>query len=105
MLVIFKYVARSRRSYRQFCGLARALDVVGDRWTLLIVRELLVGQRRFGDLQAGLPGIATNLLTKRLRQLEQDGLVARQLDDDPARGVGYVLTARGAELRNTIDGL
>jgi DNA-binding HxlR family transcriptional regulator len=98
-------MALARRSYQQFCGLARALDVVGDRWTLLIVRELLAGPRRFGDLQAGLPGIASNLLTKRLRQLERDGLVARQLHEDPARGVGYVLTARGAELREAIDGL
>lgn len=95
----------ARRSYGQFCGLARSLDVIGDRWSLLIVRELLVGPRRFGALQQGLPGIATNLLTNRLRQLEHDGVVARQVQEDPAAGVGYVLTARGAELRETIDAL
>ena len=58
------------RNYDQYCGVARALDVVGDRWTLLIVRELLVGARRYGDLLDALPGIATNLLAERLRHLE-----------------------------------
>ena len=58
------------RSYNQYCALARALDVVGERWSLLIVRELLEGPRRFGELLEGLPGIATNLLTERLRSLE-----------------------------------
>ena len=54
------------RTYRQYCGLAKALDVVGDRWTLLIVRELLIGEARYSDLLKGLPGIATNLLAARL---------------------------------------
>jgi DNA-binding HxlR family transcriptional regulator len=57
------------KSYGQFCGLARALDVIGERWTLLVVRELLLGPARFKDLQAGLPGIATNLLAYRLCRL------------------------------------
>ena len=60
------------RSYRQYCGLARALDVVGDRWNLLIVRQLLIGPARYGELHAGLPGVATNLLVDRLRDLEDD---------------------------------
>ena len=63
------------RSYRQYCGLARGLDLIGDRWVLLIVRELLPGPRRYGELLDGLPGIATNLLAERLRSMEDNGLV------------------------------
>lgn len=80
------------RSYGQYCALARALDLVGDRWTLLIVRELLSRPCRYGDLQEGLPGIATNLLAERLRGLEEVGVVAR--DDDGC----YSLTERGRGL-------
>lgn len=94
----------SRRSYGQFCGLARALDVVGDRWTLLVVRELLIGPRRFGALQQGLPGVASNLLAERLRQLEQDGVVARALGE-PGTGTRYALTPRGAQLRDGVEAL
>jgi DNA-binding HxlR family transcriptional regulator len=69
------------RSYDQYCSLARALDIVGDRWTLLVVRELLVRPCRYADLQAGLPGIATNLLAERLRLLDARDLDRlRQLD-------------------------
>jgi hypothetical protein len=72
------------RSYGQFCGLARSLDVVGDRWTLLIVRELLIrGPCRYTDLRAGLPGIPTNLLADRLREMDQAGLLRRETS--PAR--------------------
>ncbi|MET4430145.1 helix-turn-helix domain-containing protein [Mycolicibacterium sp. 624] len=92
------------RSYRQYCGLARALDVVGNRWSLLIVRELLGGPARYGQLQAGLPGIATNLLAERLRELEEAGVVQRQLDTD-SNGVAYALTPWGAELRGPIAAL
>ena len=95
----------ARRSYGQFCGVARALDLIGDRWTLLIVRELLIGPSRFGDLQSGLPGIATNLLTERLRQLERDGLITRRLGKTPADGTKYVLTTRGEALRDVIAAL
>ena len=70
---------RESRSYKQFCGLARALDVVGERWTLLIVRNLLVGPRRYSDLMAELPGITTNLLAKRLRELSSHGLIEKQV--------------------------
>ena len=80
------------RSYGQYCALARALDVVGDRWTLLIVRELLSRPSRYGELQDGLPGIATNLLVERLRTLEDHGVVTR---DDESR---YVLTKWGQGL-------
>lgn len=68
------------RSYGQYCGLARALDVIGDRWVLLIVRELLEGPRRYADLLDGLPGIATNLLADRLRSMDASGLVTRTED-------------------------
>lgn len=87
------------RSYRQYCGLAKALDVVGDRWSLLIVRELLVGPCRYRDLLDGLPGIATNLLAERLRHLEASGVVER---DDAGR---YALTDRGDALREPVYAL
>ncbi|QRY44227.1 helix-turn-helix transcriptional regulator [Mycolicibacterium boenickei] len=92
------------RSYGQYCGLARALDVVGNRWSLLVVRELLSGPARYSQLQAGLPGISTNLLTDRLRELEGAGVVQRQLDSD-SNGVAYILTAWGYELRSTVAAL
>lgn len=83
------------RSYGQFCGVARALDVVGDRWSLLIVRELLIRDCRWTDLRAGLPGVATNLLAERLRGLEEHGLVTHDETDTAAV---YRLTPRGREL-------
>jgi DNA-binding HxlR family transcriptional regulator len=92
------------RSYGQYCGLARALDVVGGRWNLLIARELLVAPARYGELLAGLPGIATNLLAERLRDLEQAGVVQRQLDAD-SNGVVYALTPWGSELRGAVEAL
>jgi DNA-binding HxlR family transcriptional regulator/putative sterol carrier protein len=84
--------------YEQYCGAARALDVVGDRWTLLIVRELMLGPRRFTDLLDGLPGISRNLLTERLRALERDGVVARQELPPPAARQVYELTDDGRDL-------
>lgn len=92
------------RRYGQYCGLARALDVIGDRWTLLIVRELLVEPRRFGELHEGLCGVATNLLTRRLRSLEANGLIERTIGD-PGSGTRYALTGRGEALRPAIDEL
>lgn len=91
------------RTYGQYCGLARSLDVVGDRWTLLIVRELLVRPRRYSELTAALKGIASNLLVERLRRLERDGVIVRAQasDDVPV----YRLTEWGEELRTTIDAL
>ncbi|WP_445169801.1 winged helix-turn-helix transcriptional regulator [Mycolicibacterium sp. Dal123E01] len=84
--------------------MARALDVVGNRWSLLVVRELLSGPARYGQLQAGLAGISTNLLTDRLRELEDAGVIQRQLDGD-SNGVAYALTDWGHELRNTVAAL
>jgi DNA-binding HxlR family transcriptional regulator/putative sterol carrier protein len=84
--------------YRQYCGAARALDTVGDRWTLLIVRELRFGPRRFTDLRDGLPGISRNLLTQRLRELESDGVVMRRELPPPAARQVYELTDDGRDL-------
>lgn len=87
------------RSYGHYCGLAKALDVVGDRWSLLVVRELLVGPRRYGELLDGLPGIATNLLADRLRHLQSSGVVDR---DDQGR---YLLTEWGKGLAEPVYAL
>jgi DNA-binding HxlR family transcriptional regulator/putative sterol carrier protein len=84
--------------YQQYCALARTLDVAGDRWTLLIVRELTPGPRRFTDLLDGLPGVSRNLLTERLRALERDGIVARQELPPPAARQVYELTDDGRDL-------
>ncbi|MDO8189247.1 helix-turn-helix domain-containing protein [Conexibacter sp. JD483] len=91
------------RSYGQYCGLARSLDTVGDRWSLLIVRELLLGPLRYGELAASLGGIATNLLADRLRSLEASGVVERRLG--ASGGVVYALTPWGEELRETVESL
>src|SRR5829696_7541192 len=91
--------------YQQYCALARALDVAGDRWTLLIVRELMPGPRRFTDLIQGLPGISRNLLTERLRTLEHDGLIARQELPPPAARQVYELTDEGRDLGQAMAGL
>ena len=84
--------------YQQYCALARTLDVAGDRWTLLIVRELAPGPRRFTDLIDGLPGISRKLLTDRLRALERDGIIARQELPPPAARQVYELTDDGRDL-------
>jgi DNA-binding HxlR family transcriptional regulator len=86
------------RSYAQLCGIATALDVIGDRWTPLVVRDLLLGPLRFGDLAEGLPGIGTNTLTARLKHLESTGVIQRRLLPSPGRGTVYELTAYGREL-------
>jgi DNA-binding HxlR family transcriptional regulator len=89
----------TRRNYGQFCGLAHALDVVGERWTLLIVRELASGPRRYTELAESLTGIGTSILATRIRQLEADGVVQRRLVlDQPSSTVVYELTDAGREL-------
>jgi DNA-binding HxlR family transcriptional regulator len=94
------------KSYDEYCAIAKALDIVGDRWTLLLVRELsLTGPSRYTDLRNGLPGIATNLLADRLRELEQAGVVAREEAPPPIATTLFRLTPRGAQLRPVLDGL
>jgi len=92
----------TNRSYNQLCGLAYALDVVGERWTLLIIRELMAGPRRFKDLMDGLPGISTNLLTERLKELEENRLLHRRVLPPPAGSTVYALTAIGQALEKTL---
>ncbi|MEV0925508.1 helix-turn-helix domain-containing protein [Streptomyces spongiicola] len=94
-----------RRSYDQFCAVARALDSVGDRWTLLIVRELLSGPRRYTDLHADLPGVSTDVLASRLKDMERDGLATRRRLPAPASAHVYELTARGGALLPLVGAL
>jgi DNA-binding HxlR family transcriptional regulator len=94
------------RSYNQICGLAQSLDLLGERWTLLIVRELLLGPKRFGALRDALPGINANLLSARLRSLTEAGIVEAVELPPPAEGVSaYALTERGEGLREPLMGL
>ena len=88
----------SNKSYQQYCGIAAALDRVGDRWTLLVLRELSFGEQRFTDLRGALPGIASNLLTERLRELEADGLVEQRDLPAPAARTVYALTGDGRRI-------
>jgi DNA-binding HxlR family transcriptional regulator len=88
-----------KRSYDDACGVARALGVVGERWALLVVRELLYGPKRFSDLSRGLPGMSHNVLSQRLRELEQAGVVRRRGLGPPAGARVYELTEHGLGLR------
>lgn len=94
-----------RRTYNQYCATARALDIVGERWTLLLVRELLTGPKRFGDLLASLPGIGTGLLAARLKYLQDEGLVCQVTLPAPARSAAYALTSAGADLEPAVMAL
>ncbi|MFD9394210.1 winged helix-turn-helix transcriptional regulator [Streptomyces sp. NPDC060000] len=94
-----------RRSYDQYCSAARALDAVGDRWTLLIVRELLAGPRRYTDLHADLPGVSTDVLASRLKDMERDGLATRRRLPPPGAAYVYELTRRGGELLPVLQAL
>src|ERR1700685_1656521 len=100
MLRVRKYAwgVPTNRSYGDACGVARALDVVGERWALLVVRELLLGPKRFTDLRSGLPHVGTDVLAQRLRELEQAGIIPRTQLAPPAPARVYELTARGTEL-------
>jgi DNA-binding HxlR family transcriptional regulator len=94
------------RTYGQYCSVAKALDILGDRWTLLIVRELLLTEAaRYTDLRKGLPGIATNLLAERLRELEAAGVVLREQAPPPIATTVFRLTPRGQQLRGMMDEL
>jgi DNA-binding HxlR family transcriptional regulator len=98
-------MSKTPRSYNQFCALAKALDIVGERWTLLITRELLPGPRRFKDLFDALPGIGTNLLSARLKEMERYGILVRGKLPPPAASAVYVLTERGRELGSVVGAL
>jgi DNA-binding HxlR family transcriptional regulator len=95
----------SRRTYDQYCAVARALDVVGERWTLLLVRELLTGPKRFKDLLEGLSGIGTTLLTARLKDLEEKGILRRTTLPPPAGSKVYELTDLGHSLEPVVMAL
>jgi DNA-binding HxlR family transcriptional regulator len=91
-----------RRSYAQGCGTAYALDVIGDRWALLVVRELVMGPKRFTDLREGLPGIGPNVLSQRLKELEDSGVVRQRVLPPPAASTVYELTEWGSELEEIV---
>ena len=93
------------KTYGQFCALARSLDHVGDRWTLLIVRELLLAPAGYGELQGALEGIPTNLLAERLQTMAADGIVERETPASDRRRVTYRLTPLGEALRPSVDAL
>src|ERR1700744_5312636 len=92
----------TRRDYGQYCGLARALELVGERWTLLIMRELLARPSRYTDLLDDLPGIPTNVLSTRLKELEEAGIAERRVAPAPQRGVLYALTEAGRNLQGGV---
>src|SRR5690349_12444802 len=92
----------TRRPYHQVCGLAHALELVGERWALLVVRDLVLGPKRFTDLRRGLPRIPTNILSARLKELEDAGIVRRRLLPRPAAGVAYELSEYGQELEDVV---
>jgi len=94
-----------KRLYGDPCGIARALDIVGERWALLVVRELVLGPKRFTDLRTHLPGIATDVLSQRLRQLEQAGVLRQMTLPPPAAAQVYELTDRGRELEPVLHAL
>ena len=91
-----------KRVYEDACGAAHALELVGDRWALLVIRELLLGPKRFGDLRAGLPGISANVLTQRLEELEANAVVMRRKLPPPASAWVYDLTPWGQEAEEIV---
>jgi DNA-binding HxlR family transcriptional regulator len=98
-------MATTKRTYGDRCGVARALDIVGERWALLVVRELLLGPKRFTDLRAGLPHVGPDILAQRLRELEGSGIVRRGTLPPPAGSRIYELTERGQELEPIVVAL
>src|ERR1700748_198825 len=91
-------MTNAKRTYGDSCGIARALDIVGERWALLVVRELVLGPKRFTDLRAGLPRVGPDMLAARLRELEEAGVVRRATLPSPAASKVYALTEWGGEL-------
>jgi DNA-binding HxlR family transcriptional regulator len=99
------YTGGMAKQYRQPCPVAKSVEVLGERWTLLIVRDLLPGPRRFQDLQRSLPGIAPNVLSARLQVLEAHGVVTRRFYSEHPPRAEYVLTERGRELGVVVGAL
>jgi DNA-binding HxlR family transcriptional regulator len=95
----------ANRTYNQYCPVAHALDLVGERWTLLIIRNLFVGPKRFSDLARGLPSIGTNILTERLKALEENGLIQNRFLPPPAASSIYELTPYGRSLQDVMVAL
>lgn len=97
-----KLLLMTTRTYGQYCGVARALELVGERWALLIVRDLILGPRRFTDLQRGLGRVPSNVLSSRLKELEESGVIARRALPRPSRAIVYELTEYGRELERVV---
>src|SRR3712207_8023400 len=97
-----RFSSVAARTYNDRCGVARALDHVGERWALLIVRDLLLGPKRFTDLRRGLPRVPSNVLSARLKELEQSGIVRRRVLPPPAASAVYELTPYGQELEDIV---
>jgi DNA-binding HxlR family transcriptional regulator len=93
------------KTYGQYCGVARAVELAGERWALLIIRDLLVGPKRYTDLRAGLPKIPSNVLATRLKEFEQSGLVVRRIEPRPRGAIVYELTPYGSDLQEIVLGL
>src|SRR6185295_10571208 len=91
--------------YGQYCPVARSLEILGDRWTLLIIREFLIGMSHFNDLERGLPGISRPLLAQRLRQLQKAGILEKLNTKTGRQSTAYQLTPAGWELQKVLDGL
>jgi DNA-binding HxlR family transcriptional regulator len=96
---------KPRRTYGDSCGIARALDLVGERWALLVLRELLLGPKRFTDLRSALPGVSPDVLAQRLRELERAGVLVRRRLAPPAAARVYELTEWGSELEPALVAL
>jgi DNA-binding HxlR family transcriptional regulator len=97
-----RYDSHELKRYDQYCPIAHALCAVGERWSLLVVRELIEGPKRYTDLAAGLPGVSTNILATRLRELEKSGIVRKRKLPPPAASTVYELTEYGAELEEVV---
>ena len=93
------------KSYEEACGLAKALDLLGERWTLLVIRQLMFGPQRFTDLEGGLPGVPTSLLSNRLKELSEAGIIEKRILPPPAASTVYELTEAGRELEDSIVSL
>jgi DNA-binding HxlR family transcriptional regulator len=103
--MLYSEVMNGKRTYEDGCATAHALDLVGERWALLVVRELILGPKRFTDLRTGLPSISPNVLTQRLEELEEGGIVRRRKLPPPAAAWVYELTEWGLELERVIMSL